>query len=73
MNDGPTGIWITDPTAYKKKLEALLGDRDPLAVLGETADILAGFVADHEPPVMQTRPFDGKWTPNEIIGHLVDA
>jgi len=75
MNTSPTttGIWITDPPAYRKKLLSLLGDRDPIEVMSETADILARFVDENSAETMCTRPFDGKWTPTEIIGHLIDA
>ena len=67
------GIWITDPKAYHRKLQDLLGDRDPIAVLSETPDVIAGIVKEHSTTKMRARPFEGKWTPNEIIGHLTDA
>ncbi len=51
----------------------LLGDRDPFDVLTHTASDLAAIVRQHPATVLRTRPFDGKWTPNEIIGHLVDS
>lgn len=49
-----------------------LADRDPLEVLRSTPDRLERIVSTHSPDVLQTRPFKGKWTPNEILGHLVD-
>ena len=52
---------------------ALLGDRDPLTVLSETASQLSDVVARHSPAVLRRRPFEDKWTPNEIIGHLTDS
>jgi DinB superfamily len=30
-------------------------------------------VRTHSATVLRTRPFEGKWTPNEIIGHLADG
>jgi len=67
------GIWVSDPQAYREKLFTLLGDRDPLGVLAETPSGLADVVRKHSADVLHTRPFEGKWTPNEIIGHLVDS
>jgi len=59
--------------AYRDKMFKLLGDRNPLEVLGQTATILADIVGRHSTPLLRTRPFEGKWTPNEIIGHLTDG
>lgn len=68
-----TPIDISKTSAYQQKLIGLLGSREPFDVLGSTADMLARFVAAHSPAVLRTRPFAGKWTPNEIIGHLTDT
>lgn len=67
------GLWVTDPEAYRKKMDGLLEGRDPLVVMSETADALAGIVRDHSPEQLRRRPFEGKWTPNEVIGHLSDT
>jgi len=60
-------------SAYQQKLMRLLGDRDPISVMSGTADVLAKIVERHPAKVLRTRPFVGKWTPNEIIGHLSDS
>ncbi|MHC4415352.1 MAG: DinB family protein [Planctomycetota bacterium] len=73
MSQPPAGLEITNPTAYQQKLEALLGDRDPLAVLSETPEVIGRIAEEHTTAQLQARPFAGKWTPNEIIGHLTDA
>ncbi len=73
MTQIQTGVWITDPDAYRKKMEGLLGDRDPITVMSQTADVLARVVQQHSAKIMRTRPFPGKWTPNEVIGHLTDT
>ena len=65
--------WKYDGKAYQDKLLGLLGKRDPIAVMSETANVIAGIVAKHTPKQMRTRPFPGKWTPNEVIGHLTDT
>ena len=63
---------IESPAAYVRRMQRLLGDRDPLAVLSATPDLLADIVRSHSVSQLKTRPFEGKWTPNEILGHLVD-
>lgn len=68
-----TAIEKGDNAAYQQKLMGLLGNRDPIDVLGRTADVLATFTDKNSPEVLRTRPFPGKWTPNEIIGHLSDS
>jgi hypothetical protein len=68
-----TDLSSTDPEAYVRKIKAMVGDRDRIEILSETADVLAGIVAGHSTEQMRARPFDGKWTPNEIVGHLGDA
>ena len=59
--------------AYREKMFKLLGDRDPLEVMGQTASKLADIVERHPATVLRTRPFADKWTPNEVIGHLIDS
>ena len=73
MAPSSPGIWVTDPDAYRKKMEELIGDRDPIEVLAETPDVLGRIVSEHSAEKMRGRPFADKWTPNEVIGHLVDA
>ena len=73
MTTATTGSWITDPNAYRRRLAELLGDRDPMTVMSATADTLAGIVVRNTPAQLRTRPFEGKWTPNEVIGHLTDS
>src|SRR5215475_5447460 len=58
---------------YRQKMFSLLGDRDPLTVMSETASKLSDIVARHSPAILRSRPYEGKWTPNEIIGHLTDS
>jgi hypothetical protein len=64
---------MSDPRAYRERLFGLLGDRNPVDVLAQTPATLAEIVRTHPATVLRARPFEGKWTPNEIIGHLVDG
>jgi hypothetical protein len=64
---------VFDPQAYRERLFGLLGDREPLEVLAQTADALAEIARTHPAALLRSRPFEDKWTPNEVIGHLVDS
>jgi hypothetical protein len=59
--------------AYQKKLMDLLGKQNPIDVLSRTADVLAHIVGENSRKKLQARPFEGKWTPCEILGHLCDS
>ena len=73
MPTAQAGPPVSDPQAYREKMFKLLGDRDPLKILAQTASTLADIVRKHSATVLRSRPFEGKWTPNEVIGHLVDS
>jgi hypothetical protein len=57
---------------YKQRLLGYLGDRDPLAVLGATANDLRARIAGHDEAVLRARPSPGKWSVGEILAHLAD-
>lgn len=63
----------SNPEAYFAKISALVGDRDRIEILTQTANVLASIVREHPVHVFRTRPFADKWTPNEILGHLGDT
>jgi DinB family protein len=73
MTSAQSESWLSAAEAYRERLFSLLAGRDPMKVLGQTASTLAEIVARHPATVLRTRPFEGKWTPNEIIGHLSDS
>ena len=73
MTTAQPGIEVSAPGTYREKLFKLLGGRDPIEVLGQTASTLADIVARHPAEVLRGRAIQGKWTPNEIIGHLTDS
>jgi hypothetical protein len=73
MTNAQAGLSISASQAYREKIFNLLANRDPLEVLAQTAFTLADIVGKHSATVLRTRPFEGKWTPNEIIGHLTDS
>lgn len=59
--------------AYQDKLRGLLGERRPMEVLARTPDTLRALTLQRSVAMLRARPFPGKWTPNEILGHLLDA
>jgi hypothetical protein len=73
MTTARAGLSMSASQAYREKMFNLLANRDPLEVLTETASTLADTVGKHSATVLRTRPFEGKWTPNEVIGHLTDS
>ncbi len=66
-------IELADPRAYVKRQVGLVGDRDPLNVLAATPIEVERLIAGRSAAQLQRRPFEGKWTPTEIIGHLIDV
>ena len=73
MTTAHAGLSMSASQAYREKMFKLLANRDPLEVLAQTASALADIVGKHSATVLRARPFEGKWTPNEIIGHLTDS
>jgi len=73
MTTANAGLGVSAPQAYREKMFNLVGERNPLEVMAQTASTLADIVDKHSATVLRTRPFEGKWTPNEVIGHLTDS
>lgn len=73
MSAAQPGLSVSDPQAYRENLFKLLGSQNPLEVLSRTASALTDIVRKHSVTVLRARPFEGKWTPNEVIGHLADG
>jgi len=73
MTAAQTSPLVSAAEAYREKMFSLLGERNPLEVMAQTASALADIVGNNPAAVLRARPFEGKWTPNEIIGHLTDS
>jgi hypothetical protein len=73
MSTTQSGIGVSGPEAYQEKMFNLVGDRNPLEILAQTASALGDIVSRHSARLLRRRPFEGKWTPNEVIGHLTDS
>ena len=73
MANPQPGIEVTDPARYQARTLDRLSGRDPVEVLTQTPDLLTKIVQTHSADTLRRRPFEGKWTPAEVIGHLVDT
>jgi len=73
MTKAQAGISVSNPDAYRETTFRLLGDRNPLEVLAHTESTFAGVVRWYSAAALRTRSFEGKWTADEVIGHLVDS
>lgn len=67
MSDQPPAM---DPVV--QKAFDLLGDREPFDVLDETSDQIDDIFASADLAALRKRPAPGKWSANEILGHLID-
>jgi hypothetical protein len=73
MSTTHSGIRASGPEEYREKMFNLVGDRSPLEILAQTPSTLRDIVGRHSATLLRSRPFEGKWTPNEVIGHLTDS
>jgi hypothetical protein len=73
MSTTHSGIRVSGSEGYQEKMFNLVGDRNPLEILAQTASTLGDIVGRHSATLLRSRPFEGKWTPNEVIGHLTDS
>jgi DinB superfamily len=68
-----TNTGTDESKAYQRKLEGLVGDNEPLKVLADTIETLRDIVRQTPAALFRKRPFPGKWTPQEVLGHLTDG
>lgn len=61
------------PTPYRERIDRALGSRDPIAIIETTPAEVQRIVESTSTTTLHARPFEGKWTPCEVVGHLVDA
>lgn|SRR5262245_9654198 len=64
---------VADPRGYQRELLALLGGRDPLAVLAATPRSFQEWTHGLDDELLVRRPEPGEWSVVELLGHLLDA
>ena len=73
MSTSHSGIRVSGPEGYREKMFNLVGDRNPLEILAQTASTLGDIVGRHSATLLCKGPFEEKWMPSEVIGHLTDS
>ena len=63
---------VTAFSFWSRQVERL-GDQNPLEVMTDTPRKINEFVAQQAADDLQRRPAQDKWSPVEIIGHLIDT
>lgn len=61
------------PAQYIARLLAALGDRDPFAVMAQTASALRAATAGLDPAALNTPEGPGLWSMRQVIQHLGDS
>ena len=69
----PAGTAAADAQGYTKALLAVLGDRDPLAVMGELVPWLDQRVRGLDDARLRRPEKPGKWSVLEVVQHLADT
>lgn len=62
-----------DPGAYVRAMLALVGDRDPVALLAAAPDRLRAAAAGLSPEDARRPERDGKWSVLQTLRHLADS
>jgi len=73
MSTTDSGVHVSRQEKYHEKMYNLVGNQNPLEILAQTASTLGDIAGRHSATLLRRRPFEGKWTPNEVIGHLTDS
>lgn len=64
---------VADPQGYQSELLALLGGRDPLAVLAATPQTFRERTSGLSGELLDRRPVPGEWSVAQLLGHLWDG
>ena len=75
MNANPndTREELAAPSAYRQRLIGMVGDRAPLDVLAATPTQLHAITRAHSADALRRRPASSRWSPLEVIGHMLDV
>jgi hypothetical protein len=69
----PASSTPTETAAYVAALLALLGDSDPVAILGQTSTAVERFLDTVPAQIVATPEAPGKWSIRDVIQHLADS
>jgi hypothetical protein len=69
----PASATASDIAAYVAGLLDLLGDDDPVRVLGRTPTALERFLAPLSQEIVTKSEAPGKWAIREVVQHLADS
>jgi DinB family protein len=69
----PASSTPSDIATYVGGLLGLLGDKDPVAVLRDTAAAMARFLDTVPPRVVTSPEAPGKWSIRDVVQHLADS
>jgi hypothetical protein len=75
MGDFSNRFQAAGPNAgdYVSRMLAIVGERDPLQLLGALPDRLATLLSGVDEAALRRAEADGKWSMIEIVQHLADA
>jgi hypothetical protein len=69
----PAATGAADAASYTASLLELLNARDPLEVMRETPETLAGVVGKMPDKLLGVPEAPGKWSIREVVQHLADS
>ena len=69
----PPSYDAADPGAYVRHMLALVGDRDPVALLEAGPGVLADAAAGLSEAGARRRPSAGAWSPLQVLRHVADS
>lgn len=69
----PSGRAPEAAANYVRSVIGLVGDRDPLAILGETPEALEAMTLPLDDAKRRRPEAPGKWSVHDVVQHLTDA
>lgn len=69
----PSGSTPAETTAYVDALLGLIGNDDPVRILGQTPVVLEHFLPPLSPEMITRPEAPGKWSIRDVIQHLADS
>ncbi len=64
---------VTNPVLYRNSVLELVGDRDPLVILGELVAAVRAAIAELPADRLEKPEAPGKWSVLQVVQHLADT